>query len=271
MESSTIGKRHTVNTVSHFDDLDAWRHNQDRPWNRLRYLQVAANLRRLIGEGAGWRVLDIGGGDGRDALPMAQAGHDVTVLDSSPIMLAEARRRAEEVGVGAAIHTQFVDVADGELSTAPASFDLVICHNLLQYLPNPAHLLRAAADALCMGGWFSLLIPNPASEALRLALRQHDLSTARASLNAATHRNQFYGVDVRLYRLAELQEMLSAAGLKPVDYLGVRCVNDYIDDDDYKFSASGFEQLVALEEAMSVRSPYRDIARFWQILAHKEG
>ena len=259
-----------MNTASHFGDLDAWRRNQEQPWNRLRYLLVAANLQRLIGGGGGWRVLDIGGGDGRDALPLARAGHDVTVLDSSPVMLAEARRRAEEAGVGTAIHTQLVDVAGDDLPTTLVGFDLVICHNLLQYLSDPARLLRAAADALAAGGWFSLLIPNPASEPLRQAIRQHDLPAALSSLDAATHRSQFYGVEVRLYRLAELQEMLSATGLTPVDYLGVRCVNDYIGDDERKFGVSGFEQLLALEEAMSTSSPYRDIARFWQVLARRQ-
>ncbi len=257
--------------ISHFDDLDAWRRNQEQPWNRLRYLLVAANLRRLIGAGAGWRVLDIGGGDGRDALPLARAGHDVMVLDHSAAMLAEARRCAEEAGVAAAIHTELVDVASNELPADLAGFDLALCHNLMQYLPNPTRLLRVAAAALRVGGWFSLLIPNPAAEPLRQAIRQHDLSAARASLDAATHRNQFYGVEVRLYTLAELQKMLVAAGLTPVDYLGVRCVNDYIGDDERKFSESGFEQLLALEEAMSTRSPYRDIARFWQLLARRQG
>jgi len=260
-----------MNTAKHFDDLTAWRHNQEQPWNRLRYLLVTTHLQRLLGDGVNRRVLDIGGGDGRDALSLALAGHDVTVLDSSAAMLAEARRRAEEAGVGAAIHTQLVDVADGKLPAALVGFDLVLCHNLLQYLPNPAHLLRAVADVLAAGGWFSLLIPNPASETLRQALQQRDLGAALSSLDAATHRNHFYDVEMRLYDLPMLWKMLSAVGLMPVDYLGVRCVNDYISDDAHKFSASGFERLLALEQAMSTRSPYRDIARLWQVVARKQG
>jgi S-adenosylmethionine-dependent methyltransferase len=45
------------------------------------------------------RILDVGGGDARDSLPLALAGHDVTVMDTSPGMLAEASRRAIERGV----------------------------------------------------------------------------------------------------------------------------------------------------------------------------
>jgi S-adenosylmethionine-dependent methyltransferase len=64
--------------------------------------------------------------------------------------------------------------------------------------------------------------------------------------------------------------MLDRASLTPVTYYGVRCVNDYILDDQVKFSEKGFGRLLALEEAMGSRSPYRDIARLWQIIARKQ-
>src|SRR5208282_5974104 len=38
-------------------------------------------------------VLDVGGGAGHQSFPLAQAGYDVTLLDSSPAMLDKARQR----------------------------------------------------------------------------------------------------------------------------------------------------------------------------------
>jgi ubiquinone/menaquinone biosynthesis C-methylase UbiE len=38
-------------------------------------------------------VLDVGGGAGHQSFPLAQAGYDVTLLDSSPAMLDKARTR----------------------------------------------------------------------------------------------------------------------------------------------------------------------------------
>src|SRR5580693_3071264 len=38
-------------------------------------------------------VLDVGGGAGHQSFPLAQAGYDVTVLDSSRAMLDKAQRR----------------------------------------------------------------------------------------------------------------------------------------------------------------------------------
>lgn len=251
------------------DALSTWRRHQDQPWNRLRYRLVEANLQRIIGGGMAWRVLDVGGGDGRDALPLAQRGHTVLLLDHDAAMLAEAERCAAELDVGDHIHTQQVDVSTGELPVTSNSYDLVLCHNLLQYLPDPSPLLRGMAQALRPGGWLSLLIPNPAAETLRLALQQHDLAAAHASLTATTHRNHFYGVEMHLRDLAAWRSLLAAAGFEGIEYTGVRCVNDYIDDDAVKFSEVGFAKLLALETALGSRSPYRDIARLWQITARR--
>lgn len=250
-------------------ELAAWRRNQDQPWNRLRYLLVAANLQRLMDTGAAWRVLDVGAGDGRDALPLAQRGHTVLLLDRSAAMLTEAKRCAAELGVSSCIRTRQVDVTTQALPGAPDGYDLVLCHNVLQYLPEPTPLLGAMAQVLRPGGWLSLLIPNPAAETLRLALQQHDLSAALDSLTATTHRNHFYGVEMHLRTLPAWFDLLNAAGFEAIDYIGVRCVNDYIHDDAVKFGEDGFPQLLALERALGVRSPYRDIARLWQITARR--
>lgn len=249
------------------DALTAWRRHQDQPWNRLRYRLVEANLQQCIGDGATWRVLDVGGGDGRDALPLAQRGHTVLLLDRDAAMLAEAARCAAELGVADRVGIQQVDVSTGELPRDPGGYDLVLCHNLLQYLPDPAPLLHGMAQALRPDGWLSLLIPNPASETLRLALQQHDLAAAHTNLTATAHRNHFYGVEMHLRALPAWCELLSSTGFERIDYIGVRCVNDYINDDTVKFSEDGFARLLALETALGSRSPFRDIARLWQIMA----
>lgn len=78
--------------------LTAWRDWADAPWGRIRFAVVAAALRRVTAGTGPLQVLDVGGGDGRDALPLAAAGHRVTVLDPAPGMLAEGRARARAAG-----------------------------------------------------------------------------------------------------------------------------------------------------------------------------
>jgi S-adenosylmethionine-dependent methyltransferase len=51
--------------------------------------------------GAPARVADVGGGAGQQAIPLSRRGYEVTIIDPSPKMLAEARQRLvrEEAGV----------------------------------------------------------------------------------------------------------------------------------------------------------------------------
>ena len=67
------------------DKLAAWHEYTVTPWARIRYAVVAEVLRRHVVELGPHplRILDVGGGDGMDAVPLAQAGHDVTIVDPS--------------------------------------------------------------------------------------------------------------------------------------------------------------------------------------------
>ncbi|MFI5625150.1 class I SAM-dependent methyltransferase [Nocardioides sp. NPDC051685] len=81
------------------DKLARWSAYTATPWGRIRYTVVEEILRRQCAElGEGLRILDVGGGEGMDALPLALAGHEVTILDPSESWLAEAKRRATEAG-----------------------------------------------------------------------------------------------------------------------------------------------------------------------------
>src|SRR5581483_8012794 len=114
--------------------LDSWHAWQKTPWGRIRYRVVAETLRRTCAElgTAPLQVLDVGGGDGGDAVPLAEAGHQVTIVDYSQRLLDEARAVADERGVSeriSTVHADITDLAAIELDT----FDLVLCHNVLQY------------------------------------------------------------------------------------------------------------------------------------------
>src|SRR3712207_7602612 len=52
----------------------------------------------VVGGGTPLRVLDVGGGSGMFAVPLARLGHDVTVVDPSADALATLRRRADTAG-----------------------------------------------------------------------------------------------------------------------------------------------------------------------------
>ena len=59
----------------------------------------------------GGPILELGGGTGRLAVPLAEHGHDVTVVDLDPAMLERAARRVAEMPNGSGR----VDLVEGDL------------------------------------------------------------------------------------------------------------------------------------------------------------
>ncbi|MEP6631965.1 MAG: methyltransferase domain-containing protein, partial [Lapillicoccus sp.] len=77
-------------------------------WDEVRDL-----VRTRQGElGRPLRVLDLGGGTGGLAVPLAELGHDVTVVDPSPNALAALQQRAADSGVADRVHGRQGDADD---------------------------------------------------------------------------------------------------------------------------------------------------------------
>src|SRR6266705_408777 len=85
-------------------------------------------LRAEIDRGVSLVVLDVGGGTGGFAVPLAEAGHRVTVVDASPDALAALTRRAAEAGVADRISARQGDGDRLAELVAPGSVDLILCH-----------------------------------------------------------------------------------------------------------------------------------------------
>jgi SAM-dependent methyltransferase len=115
-------------------------------------------------------VLDLGGGTGGFAVPLAGLGHRVTVVDPSPDALAALQRRAAEAGVAARVSAQQGDAVALADVVAPGSADLVLCHGVLEYVDEPVAAARAALTALRPGGVLSLLVAQRLGAVLARAL-----------------------------------------------------------------------------------------------------
>lgn len=249
--------------------MTAWKENQAAPWGRLRYTIVLANLAPHLGQ-APQRILDMGGGNGAESILLAQQGHEVTLVDFSSVMLAEAQTTITDLELTKQVALQQADVIELPTLFAPASFDAVLFHNVLQYVPDPHAALQAIHHVLHPKGFLSLSILNPHSEVLAATLRELDLDTALAKVNSKEKEQNIFGLDHPLYELTELHQMLANAGFVVEALYGVRCLNDYIADNERKSDPAFFAQLEALELVVRDKYPYYLLARFYHLIARKE-
>jgi SAM-dependent methyltransferase len=96
------------------------------------------------------RALDLGAGEGADAVWLARRGWHVTAVDISSVALERAARHAEEAGVADRIDWQRCDLAT---SFPAGEYDLVSAQFLHSHGDLPRErILRTAADAVARGG-----------------------------------------------------------------------------------------------------------------------
>ncbi|MCH6163362.1 class I SAM-dependent methyltransferase [Streptomyces marispadix] len=253
--------------------LESWRAWQDAPWGRLRYATAEFNLaRRLapLGEGP-LRVLDLAGADGGDAVRLLRRGHHVTIVDFSPGMLAAARERARRDGTDAGLDTVEADVLDLPEPVTSTRYDLVLCHNLLQYLDAPAPAVRSAVSLARRGGVVSVMALNRHATPLGLAVRSLDPAAALDALDRRRSHGVTFDAELTLHTAEEIARLLTAAGCAALEHCGIHNVNDHITDDGRKHDPEFYAALEALELAMTDRHPYPHTAKIFQLLATAGG
>ncbi|MFJ6196346.1 methyltransferase domain-containing protein [Micromonospora sp. NPDC092111] len=224
---------------------------------------LAAELDRRAG--AELTVLDVGGGTGGFAVPLAQAGHRVTVVDASPDALAALTRRAAEAGVADRVRAV---QGDGDAMSGlvePATVDLVLCHSVLEVVDDPAPVASALATALRPGGAASVLVAGRAAAVLSRAMNGH-LAVAAALAAAPDGSAGPRDTQRRRFDAEGAAALLRAAGLAVEEIHGVRVLADLLP----AVVADGQPgALVELERALAGISPYRDLAAQLHLFARR--
>jgi len=123
-------------------------------WDRLRQMQapadvVEAAILQALGDEPLRALVDLGTGTGRMLALLAPRAQRAVGLDASHAMLSVARANLENAGV------RGVELRQGDIHAPPVetnAFDLVIIHQVLHYLDDPARALREAARLVAPGG-----------------------------------------------------------------------------------------------------------------------
>ncbi len=243
-------------------------------------------------------IVDVGAGTGGFAVGIAGLGHRVTVVDPSPDALAAARWRAAEAGVTLTdVQGEAVDLpalvgepragqdnagqdSAGQDSARQDSADeggadLVICHNVLEYVDSPSAALAAVARVVRPGGTVSVLAANAVAAVLQRALAGK-YAEARALLPGTGSPLAGPGEPgpsagappaARRFTVPELTALIEDAGLRAGETHGIRIFAGLLTGAGADPAAA--QALRELEEAAATVAPLRDIAARLHVLAYR--
>ena len=166
-------------------------------WDQIRALhapeeRVEAALVAMIGSKPFRNLLDLGTGTGRMLELLAPRAARGVGVDQSAAMLALARARIDEVGL------RHVSLRQGDIYAPPVerdAYDLVVIHQVLHFLDDPARALAEAARALMPGG--------------RLVVVDFDAHDQEFLRDEFAHRRLGFAVD-------EVEGYLAEAGLTAI-------------------------------------------------------
>lgn len=209
------------------------------------------------------RILDVGAGRAPISIKLAQLGHQVTLVDVSVEMLKHAYADAEQSGVLDRIeffHGSGQAYSEQAASVGNKSFDLILCHAVVEWLQSPQPLMIYLTDLLASGGLLSLSFYNVHGGVFKNLLRtnfkrinRQDFSGSKRSLTPRYPRT--------------ISEVFSWFELLPVTRLchsGIRVFHDYIFNEQDRDREP--EELLKWELFYSRESPFRELGRYQHLL-----
>lgn len=157
----------------------------------------------------GLSVLDIGCGGGLVSEPLARLGARVTGIDPGEENIAAARRHAEPQGLG----IDYRACRAEDLVAAGKTFDVVVCLEVLEHVPDQASFVRLCAELVRPGGLLLLSTINRTLKSYALAIVGAEY--VLRWLPIGTHRWDWFVMPDELVRY------LGAAGLAPPSFEGL--------------------------------------------------
>jgi len=204
----------------------------------------------------GMKVLDFGSGAGETAAHLA-ACNDVTAVEPSAAMLAS---RAE------GSYTQLQGSLELVQAMPAESFEVVVCHCVLEYVDEKEAYLQELARLVKPGGYLSLVKHNRPGRVMQMTVLLNDFAMANRLLDGGNGTTANFG-DIRYYEDEDALRWLS--GFSCEERWGARTFWDLQQKQECHADPAWQQQMLALEERVSTIPEYQNIAFFHHLLMKK--
>ena len=226
-------------------DLPAW----ERLFKKIVWKQ--------LGDMEGKKILDFGSGEGITANHFAEK-NDVTAIEPSKEMLSNAWKDYE--------YTQIVGDVNALSAFKNETFDMIICHNVLEYIDDKAAVIKALVRVLKKDGIISIVKHNRAGRVMQMAVLLDDFEKANEILDGKDSTASKFGT-IRYYEDNDITKWEPQITIS--DILGIRTFGDLQQNQQKHGDEAWQEKMLQLELRVSQMREYKNIAFFHHLLLKK--
>lgn len=239
------------------NSINDYRKLIEKPWGRMFYemifKQLAISNRRPL------KILDFGAGFCVTASHYAKE-HDVTAVEPDENMLKL------RIGSGYKLIKGSAQVLNSFYNEA---FDLVLCHNVLEYAENRSFMLNQFSRVLKPNGKLSIVKHNLPGRIFANAVFNDDPKTSLDLLESGDKSNNMFGMR-NTYSNEDLIDYLNGVGLSLTAIYGIRTFFGLSESDDVKSSEEWYENMIKLEMKVCNMEIYKNVAFFNHLIFEKE-
>lgn len=223
------------------------------PWECMMKKMVWQQLGSITDK----KILDFGSGMGVTANYLAEK-NDVTAVE--PDEDSVNNRWSDNA------YLQLVGSTDKLHTLGDEAFDVILCHNVLEYAPDREQIVREFARLLKPDGKISIVKHNRAGRVMQMVVLLNQFEHARELLDGKDGTSSQYGA-IHYYEDADIEKW--CGGLKIIKTLGMRTFWDLQQNQEQHKDPVWQDQMIGLEMRVSDLDGYRDIAFFHHLFLEK--
>lgn len=224
-----------------------------QPWEYL----MKRIVWKQLGDIKGKKILDFGSGIGVTANYLAEH-NDVTAIepDENSVMMRWADNQYEQI-IGSTEELQ---------KFADETFDMIICHNVLEYVGDRAAIVKEFERILKAGGKISIVKHNRAGRVMQMVVLLNDFEHANSLLDGNDGMTSKFGA-IRYYEDYDIEKW--CPNLKIIKTLGMRTFWDMQQNQEIHKDAEWQDKMIDIEMRVSDMEEYIKIAFFHHLIVEK--
>lgn len=228
-------------------------------WSGVRTWEML--LKKIIwtqlGDIEGKKILDFGSGLGITANYYAQK-NDVTAVEISAQRVEDRRQEYQ--------YKQFCGSTE-VLKTLPSeAFDVILCHNVLEYTADRDEIMRQFARVLKSDGYISLIKHNRAGRVMQMVVLLNSFDHANSLLDGNDGMVSEFG-EIHYYEDSDVSEWCEQ--LKIIKTMGIRTFWDLQQNQEIQEDPEWQQKMIDIEMRVSDKKVYQDIAFFHHLIIKK--